>query len=82
MMNISMVANKNRHIFVDTWAWYALTDRNDVDHHVAETTNKQLLAEGHTFVTTNYVLSETVTHWFDISFIIPWLCSSGILCNS
>jgi len=61
MMNISTVTSKNRHIFVDTWACYALTDRNDVDHQVAETTNKHLLAEGHIFVTTNYVLSETVT---------------------
>lgn len=61
MMNISTVTNKIRHIFVDTWAWYALTDRNDVDHLTAETANRQLLDEGHIFVTTNYVLSETVT---------------------
>jgi len=61
MMNISTVTNKMHQIFVDTWAWYALTDRNDADHLIAETANKQLLDEGHTFVTTNYVLSETVT---------------------
>lgn len=60
MMNISTVTNKSRHIFVVTWAWYALTDRNDEDHLIAEAANKQLLDEGHAFVTTNYVLSETV----------------------
>jgi predicted nucleic acid-binding protein len=60
-MNISTATNKMRHIFVDTWAWYALTDRNDADHLIAEATNRQLIEERHIFVTTNYVLSETVT---------------------
>jgi hypothetical protein len=60
-MNISTVTNKTRYVFVDTWAWYALTDKNDEDHLIAEAANKQLLEEGHRFVTTNYVLSETVT---------------------
>ncbi len=48
-------------IFVDTWAWYALTDRNDKDHGVAEEANAGLLHDGYTFVTTNFVLSESVT---------------------
>lgn len=48
-------------IFVDTWAWYALADRKDSDHSVAETANLQLLADEYTFVTTNFVLSESVT---------------------
>ncbi len=48
-------------IFVDTWAWYAFTDTRDADHAIAEATNVRLLNEGSTFVTTNYVLSESVT---------------------
>lgn len=60
MMNISTVTDKMHRIFIDTWAWYALMDRN-ADPLIAEAANKQLLDEGHTFVTTNYVLSETVT---------------------
>lgn len=60
-MNISMATNKKLPIFIDTWGWYALTDRNDSDHLIAEAANKQMIEEGHKFVTTNYVLSETVT---------------------
>ena len=48
-------------IFVDTWAWYALADKSDVDHSIAEETNKQLLDDGYLLVTTNNVLSESVT---------------------
>ena len=48
-------------IFVDTWAWYALADSADADHVTAKILNEQLLDQGHTFVTTNFVLSEAVT---------------------
>lgn len=48
-------------IFVDTWAWYALTDSADDDHALAQLANEQLLDEGNTFVTTNFVLAEAVT---------------------
>jgi hypothetical protein len=48
-------------IFVDTWAWYALTDTADADHVLAQLANEQLLDEGHTFVTTNFVLAEAIT---------------------
>lgn len=48
-------------MFVDTWAWYALADAADHDHAIAETANAQWLDEGGLFVTTNYVLSESVT---------------------
>ena len=50
-----------KQIFVDTWAWYALTDVNDVDHQLAEKINDCLLKDGYFFVTTNYVLAESVT---------------------
>ena len=48
-------------VFVDTWAWYALADVADADHKAAQQANEQLLDQGHTFVTTNFVLSETIT---------------------
>ncbi len=48
-------------VFVDTWAWYALTDSADADHPLAQLANEQLLDEGSTFVTTNFVLAEAVT---------------------
>jgi len=48
-------------IFIDTWAWYALADKSDAEHALAEETNKQLLDDGYIFVTTNNVLSESVT---------------------
>jgi len=50
-----------KQIFVDTWAWYALADKSDVDHALAEETNNQLLDDGYIFITTNNVLSESVT---------------------
>lgn len=48
-------------IFVDTWAWYALADTADTDHILAQLANEQLLADNYTFVTTNFVLAETLT---------------------
>ena len=48
-------------IFVDTWAWYALADTRDPDHEAAQQANERLIDQGHTFVTTNFVLSETIT---------------------
>jgi predicted nucleic acid-binding protein len=48
-------------IFVDTWAWYALADRQDPDHKAAQQANERLLDQGYVFVTTNFVLAETLT---------------------
>lgn len=48
-------------IFVDTWAWYALADIRDQGHIVAQLANEELLDEEYTFVTTNFVLTETIT---------------------
>jgi predicted nucleic acid-binding protein len=48
-------------VFVDTWAWYALVDRANRDHELARSISDQLLDEPCTFVTTNYVLDETIT---------------------
>ena len=48
-------------VFVDTWAWYALVDETTQDHSIARSANAQLLDEPCIFVTTNYVLDETIT---------------------
>lgn len=48
-------------IFIDTWAWYALADTHDSDHIVAQLANEELLDAGYTFVTTNFVIDETLT---------------------
>ncbi len=48
-------------IFTDNWAWYAMVDKSDNDHTLAEAANTKLLDDGYFFVTTNYVLSESVT---------------------
>ncbi len=48
-------------IFVDTWAWYALADTRDQAHIIAQLANEELLDNEYTFVTTNFVLAETLT---------------------
>ena len=48
-------------IFVDTWAWYALIDTSDSNHLIAQIANEELQDEGYTFVTTNFVVEETLT---------------------
>ncbi len=45
-------------IFVDTSAWYALFDKNDLDHASAVKFKESLT---HSLVTTNYVADETIT---------------------
>lgn len=47
--------------FIDTWAWVALVDKKDSDHETAQSANKNLLAQKYTFVTTNFVFTETIT---------------------
>lgn len=47
-------SNAMQQVFVDTWAWYALSDRKDTDHGVAQAANVKLLDKGYSFVTTNF----------------------------
>ncbi len=59
-----MLANNSmlsEYIFVDTSAFYALLDRSDQFHSPAKAVWPALLEDGITLVTTNYVVSETVT---------------------
>lgn len=48
-------------IFIDTSAFYALLDRSDRYHEQAKDVWPFLLEDGITLLTTNYVVSETLT---------------------
>jgi predicted nucleic acid-binding protein len=48
-------------IMVDTWAWIALYNPADQYHDVAQIASEELLAAGHRWLTTNFVLDETYT---------------------
>ncbi|OGG43409.1 MAG: hypothetical protein A3F84_22350 [Candidatus Handelsmanbacteria bacterium RIFCSPLOWO2_12_FULL_64_10] len=48
-------------IFADANAWIALNSKRDQWHEAALKINKELLQNGHRYVTTNFVLDETYT---------------------
>lgn len=48
-------------IFIDTGAWIALTDKSDQYHREAEQIYYQLKNKRERFVTTDYIIDETVT---------------------
>ena len=52
-------------IFVDTWAWIALADRSDEYHVAAKTQHKKFQRNHRRYVTTDFVVSETITYLFD-----------------
>jgi predicted nucleic acid-binding protein len=51
-------------IFVDTWAWIALADKSDPYHRQAKAEHKKLRRAPGQYVTTDYVLSETITYLY------------------
>jgi len=50
-----------REIFWDTWAWWALADRDHEGHAVAEEVARALRKDRWRAVTSDYVLDETLT---------------------
>src|SRR5262245_13356488 len=52
-------------IFIDTWAWIALADRSDQHHIAAKAQHKKLQRHHRRYVTTDFVLGETITYLFD-----------------
>jgi len=50
--------------FLDTWAWLAVFDDRDPDHVVASVTVSELLDQRRDLITSDYVLSETITALF------------------
>ncbi|MBM4135852.1 MAG: PIN domain-containing protein [Nitrospira sp.] len=49
-------------IFVDTGAFIALTDADDKNHELAKTSYQNLVEKGTKFVTTNFVVCETMNY--------------------
>jgi len=54
----------NKRIFVDTWAWLALSNRKDDRHEVAKREYEGIKAAGYRMVTSDYVLDEVITALF------------------
>jgi predicted nucleic acid-binding protein len=52
-------------IFVDTWAWVALADSSDPYHRKAKAQHRKLTKKRHRYVTTNFVLGETISYMYD-----------------
>lgn len=48
-----------KQLFVDTSAYFALTDRRDENHEAAVRVIRQLIRERLELFTTNYVIAET-----------------------
>ncbi|MGH7213250.1 MAG: type II toxin-antitoxin system VapC family toxin [Tepidisphaeraceae bacterium] len=53
-------------IFVDTWAWLALAYARDPYHAAAVWCHQRLLRDGRRYVTTDYVLCETISSLFGV----------------
>lgn len=49
-------------LFVDTSGWISLLDRDDKYHHIAAAAYRALAQTGVQFVTTDYVMDESLTH--------------------
>jgi predicted nucleic acid-binding protein len=54
----------NKYIFVDTWAWLALSNRKDMHHELARKWYGEMKAAGYIMVTSDYVLDEVITALF------------------
>lgn len=52
-------ASRARRTFVDTSAYFALLDADDINHAQARTISTRLIAEGWRLFTTSFVLAET-----------------------
>ncbi|MCK4488455.1 MAG: PIN domain-containing protein [Desulfobacterales bacterium] len=50
-----------REIFIDTWAWCALTNKRDSGHKAAQRANKDLINQGYLYITSNFILDESYT---------------------
>jgi predicted nucleic acid-binding protein len=51
-------------VFVDTWAWLALALRRDQHHASAQRQHTEFLKAKCTYVTTDYVLSESISRLY------------------
>ncbi len=51
-------------VFIDTWGWLVLEDREDAHHSPVEDLRRRSVERGGRWVTTDYVLDETMTRLF------------------
>ena len=51
-------------MFVDAWAWLALSNRKDAHHEPATKEYEEITAAGYSLVTSDYVLDEVITALF------------------
>jgi hypothetical protein len=51
-------------LFIDTWGWLTLRDRQELRHQAVVAVYRQLRAQGAIIYTTDYVLDETFTLLF------------------
>jgi uncharacterized protein len=51
-------------VFVDTWGWLSLVDRREAAHQAVVELRRQHAAQGISWLTTDYVLDETITRTF------------------
>ncbi|WP_375506632.1 hypothetical protein [uncultured Nostoc sp.] len=51
-------------LFIDTWGWLTLHDRNERYHQEATEAYQRAIAENGKIYTTDYVLDETITFFF------------------
>jgi len=54
----------NKYIFLDAWAWLALSNRKDMHHELAKKWYGEMKAAGYKIVTSDYVLDEVITALF------------------
>jgi len=52
------------YVFVDTWAWLALSNRKDMHHELAVKGYKEIKEKRYGIVTSDYVLDEVITALF------------------
>ncbi len=51
-------------VFVDTWGWLVLEDRKDANHAGVVDLRRRAAESGLLWITTDYVLDETITRLF------------------
>jgi predicted nucleic acid-binding protein len=54
----------NKKLFVDTWGWLTLHDKNELQHQVTVDFYKSFRSQNGVIYTTDYVLDETFTLFF------------------
>ncbi len=54
----------NKYVFVDAWAWLALSNNRDMSHELAKKWYGEIKTTGYRMVTSDYVLDEVITALF------------------